>query len=325
MNVMKVENPPLDPEAVCQMHELWLTAFGHDFISDVPDDVLYGGEERWNYVNIYRHISERQTISTAIVIRPHALPALGGLGEVSTDPKFKGQGLATTTCEQLAEDFYKSGGIALFLGTVNPDAARIYERLGWQHINGSRLMVRLSDTNDYDEFTRRYFDNSIPSKICVAKPGSRIPLIPLVLLPHNWSILDSNISLYSTSVEPQQSCLGLYRRYEYLRTHRQGEWFTLITKDERVLGISSAIHKGDNRYQVDGFCHSDHENSFSKLIETAIDWCKSKKAAEITFKIAKQDKSKEHLIRNVGFKTMNAEDYLESDTMKTQSLLYSKI
>ena len=89
MNVMKVGNPPLDPETVCQMHELWLTAFGHDFISDVPDDVLYGGEERWNYVNIYRHISERQTISTAIVIRPHALPALGGLGEVSTDPKFR--------------------------------------------------------------------------------------------------------------------------------------------------------------------------------------------------------------------------------------------
>ncbi len=148
MNVMKVENPPLDLESVCQMHELWLTAFGRDFISDVPDDVLYGGEGRWNCVNIYRQMSERQTISTAIVIKPHALPTLGGLGEVSTDPTFRGQGLATTTCRQLAEDFVKSGGIALFLGTINPDAARIYERLGWQHINGSRLMVRITGTDD---------------------------------------------------------------------------------------------------------------------------------------------------------------------------------
>jgi len=321
---MKVENPPLDTESVCQMHELWFTAFGNDFVSDVPDDVLFGDEDRWNCVDIYRHISERKTISTAIVIRPHALPTLGGLGEVSTDPKFRGKGLATTTCRQLAEDFHRIGGKALFLGTVNPDAARIYERLGWQHINGSRLMVHLSDTDDYDDFIHRYFANSIPSKICVAKPGCRIPLIPLVLLPHNWAILDSNVSLYSTNIEPQLSCLGLYRRYEYLRTHREGEWFTLTAEDERVLGISSAIYKGDNRYQVDGFCHPDHEKFFLKLIETAIDWCKSNKAVEITFKISKQDKSKERHIRNIGFKTMSEEAYLESDTMKTQTLLYSK-
>ena len=83
---MKVQNPPLDPESVRQMHQLWLAAFGNDFVSDVPDDVLYGEENRWNRTNIYRHISEEQTISTAIVISPLALPSLGGLGEVSTAP-----------------------------------------------------------------------------------------------------------------------------------------------------------------------------------------------------------------------------------------------
>ena len=73
------------------------------------------------------------------------------------------------------EDCQSTEGLALFLGTVNPDAARIYECLDWQHINRSKLMVNLSDTDDYDDFIRRYFATSIPSKICKAKPGSRIP------------------------------------------------------------------------------------------------------------------------------------------------------
>ena len=268
---MKVQNRPLDPESVRLMHQLWLADFGNDFVSDVPDDVLYGEENRWNRTNIYRHISEEQTISTAIVISPFALPSLGGLGEVSTAPRFRGKGLAARICKQLVEDFQRTEGLALFLGPVNPDAARIYECLGWQHINGSKLMVNLSGSDDYDDFIRRYFATSIPSQICRAKPGSRIPIIPLVLFPHAWSILDSNISLYSTNVEPQLSCLGLYRRYDYLRTRGQGEWFTLITEEAKVLGISSAVYKGDNRYQVDGFCHPDHD-FFIRLIQTAVNW-----------------------------------------------------
>ena len=88
---MKVQNPPLDPESVRQMHELWLAVFGSDFVSDVLDDVLYGEENHWNRTNIYRHISEEQAISTAIVISPFALPSLGGLGEVSTDTRFRGR------------------------------------------------------------------------------------------------------------------------------------------------------------------------------------------------------------------------------------------
>ena len=320
---MKVQKPPLDPESVRQMHQLWLAAFGNDFVSDAPDDVLYGEENRWNRTNIYRHISEEQTISTAIVINPLALPSLGGLGEVCTAPRSRGEGLATRICQQLVKDFQRAEGLALFLGTVNPHAARIYERLGWQHINGSKLMVNLSGSDDYDDFIRRYFATSTPSQICRAKPASRIPIIPLVLFPHAWSILDSNISLYSTNVEPQLSCLGLYRRYDYLRTCGQGEWFTLITEEAKVLGISSAVYKGNNRYQVDGFCHPDHDSFFIRLIKTAVNWCQSKKAVEITFNVAKQDKDKEKLVRNVGFRPMEREAYLESGNRKTRTLLYS--
>ena len=134
--------------------------------------------------------------------------------------------------------------------------------------------------------------------------------------------MDSNISLYSTNVEPQLSCLGLYRRYDYLRTRGQGEWFTLITEEAKVLGISSAVYKGDNRYQVDGFCHPDHD-FFIRLIQTAVNWCKAKKAVEIRFNVSKQDKNKENLVRDVGFRAMEEKAYLKSGNRKTQTLLYS--
>ena len=185
-------------------------------------------------------------------------------------------------------------------------------------------MVNLSGSDDYDDFIRRYFSTSIPSQICRAKPASRIPIIPLILFPHAWSILDSNISLYSTTVEPQLSCLGLYRRYDYLRTRGQGEWFTLITEEAKVLGISSAVYKGDNRYQVDGFCHPDHD-FFIRLMQTAVNWCKAKKAVEITFNVSKQDKNKENLVRDVGFRTMEEEAYLKSGNRRTRTLLYSTV
>ena len=103
---MKVQNPPLDPEPVRQMHQLWLAAFGNDFVSDVPDDLLYGEENRWNQTNIYRHISEEQTISTAIVISPLALPSLGGLGEVCTAP-VPGGGVGNKNMPAAGERFSK--------------------------------------------------------------------------------------------------------------------------------------------------------------------------------------------------------------------------
>ena len=111
--------------------------------------------------------------------------------------------------------------------------------------------------------------------------------------------MDSNISLYSTNVRTQLSCLGLYRRYDYLRSDYQGEWFTLLSEDGKVLGISSAAHKGEGKYQVDGFCYPEYEDSFTRLIQTAVKWCVSREASEIIFNVSKEDTDKENLIRDM--------------------------
>ena len=57
------------------------------------------------------------------------------LGEVATDPKQRRSGISTRLCACALEEFRGNGGEAIFLGTGNPDAARVYYRwagAAWQ-------------------------------------------------------------------------------------------------------------------------------------------------------------------------------------------------
>ena len=62
---MKVQNLPLDLEPVRQMHQLCLAAFGYNLVSDVPDDVLYGEENRWNRTNCKQLVEDFQVLKVS--------------------------------------------------------------------------------------------------------------------------------------------------------------------------------------------------------------------------------------------------------------------
>ena len=38
-------------------------------------------------------------------------------------------------------------------------------------------------------------------------------MIPLLISPHDWQVLDANTAMFSTRYSLQPSCMGLYRRY----------------------------------------------------------------------------------------------------------------
>ena len=221
------------------MYDLWKLAFGIDVEPDITSDVLAGNEKDKNDFRVYSENVAGQIAATAIVVASLSLTELGALGEVATHPQFRNRGLATGLCRRLLEDFQDQGGEALFLGTVNPRAARIYERFGWNHIPDTKLMVNLTGEESPHEFLTNYFADLVPLEVRVADSSSRIPIIPLIISPHNWFVLDANVSIFSTRIEKQLSCLGLYNRYHYLREKSLGEWFTLVTQEGKVLGISS--------------------------------------------------------------------------------------
>ena len=141
------------------------------------------------------------------------VPALGGFGEVATDPALRRAGIATDLCAQAVEDFRKRGGEALFLGAGDPGPARIYHRLGWRKLAGAYVMANVTSEDSPEEFLTDYFRSLGTVEVRPASPDIRIPIIPLLVLPHDWQVLDSNAAMFSTRYATLNSCMALYRSY----------------------------------------------------------------------------------------------------------------
>ena len=75
---------------------------------------------------------------------PRTAPKFAGIGEVATRPDYRGRGIANRLCQQALEGFTANDGEVVFLGTENPDAARIYHRLGWRRIAGSTVYANVT-------------------------------------------------------------------------------------------------------------------------------------------------------------------------------------
>ena len=109
------------------------------------------------------------------------------------DRSYRGRGIASRLCEQAVEEFVAQGGEAVFLGTGNPDAARIYHRLGWRRIAGTNVWARVTTGDSPEEYLADYF--RAPGQVSIV-PGDaslRVPMIPLLVAPHDWQVLDGNL------------------------------------------------------------------------------------------------------------------------------------
>ena len=94
--------------------------------------------------------SEHEPVSNAWLGRSPAFPEVALLGHVFTTETHRRRGLATRLLKILFDEFGKSGGRWVLLGTANPAAARIYERFGFGVLNGefaegNMMMLRPAD------------------------------------------------------------------------------------------------------------------------------------------------------------------------------------
>jgi GNAT superfamily N-acetyltransferase len=233
------------------------------------------------------------------------VPALAGMGEVATAPQFRGQGIAGDLCRQALTDFRAAGGEAFFLGTVNPAAARIYHRLGWRKLAGANLMVNLTAGTSPEEFLVDYFRQPGQVTVGLAGPDVRVPMIPLILSPHDSPVLDANVALYSCRYQTQNSCMGLYPRYVRHLAHGSSAWFAARTDDGRVVGLATALSAdgastgGD--IQIDGFVHHRFAAAGPELLATACDWARAQGATTLRTLIAKEDGAKQAVFHALGF------------------------
>ena len=311
---------PLEQPLVEELFAFWEPIFGGPI--DITPDTLLGSEGAQSHITVYtRRLADSDTLAGAcIVATSHTLPALGGLGEVATSPQARRSGIATQLSQQARDDFAERGGRAIFLGTVNPGAARIYYRLGWRKIAGANLMVNVLDGSSPEEFLVDYFRGIGPTQVRDPSSADRAPMIPLLVSPHDWQMLDSNTAMLSTRYVVQDSCLGLYRRYMALTEDGRGAWFCAADGLGQLSGLSTARSDGVGGCSVDGFIRRENLESWNALILRAVDWGANRNASPVWAAVSVEDDEKLALFESVGFRSAGAGESFDLGGREVETL-----
>lgn len=300
MEIITLE-PPLPADVIEELAEFWEAIFETSYDDLRP--VLAGGEMADNRNLVYLIRKGGELAGTSQVTISQAVPALGGLGEVATAPAFRGRGIATRLCARARDDFRAQGGRALYLGTINPAAARIYHRLGWRNLAGTTVMACTTGDDWPEAFLVDYFraQGGRPSLVA-GTAAARIPMIPLIVMPHDWQVLDANVGLYSTRYAVQHSCMFLYPRFQALTQEGRGAWFGAQAESGALLGLTTARLDGNGGCQVDGFVYRTSQDVWSELLRSAMRWGAAQGATVCWAAVSVEDEEKQAWCEELGFR-----------------------
>ena len=310
---------PISKSLSNELISFWKEIFGAD--DDLEGSVVLMGKDiDHNQDAIYIRRSSDRISGTCRLIVPNSMLQLGGFAEVATDPKFRRAGIATSLCGEAVKDFKSGLGKALFLGTGNPEAARIYHRLGWRKLPGANVMALITNGDSPEKFLVDYFRDTRSISISKGDPSHRIPIIPLIIAPHDWILMDVNAGIFSTRYVIQGGCMSLYPRYTALTKGGKGEWFSAISADGRVVGISTVTLNQSGECQVDGFFHFDHQGGWSELIEAAANWGISNGAVIQSSWVLIEDEDKIALFESIGFDKTDSYGKIEVNGRKINTI-----
>ena len=327
MDSYRYETPIGEPLAK-ELFAFWEQIFGPED-PDIPIGVFLGEEAEHNRHVVLAERDRDVLAGTCGIMTPRANPEFAGIGEVATRPEYQGRGIAGRLCGQALDEFASNGGQAVFLGTENPAAARIYHRLGWRKIANSTDYVNVTNGDSPEEYLADYFRTPSPVNIVTGDASLRVPMIPLILMPHDWQVLDGNLPtpMISTRYAEQNSCMGLCRKYYYLisppsprdatipvipaqagiqrggvRGMPAAEWFAAKTSDGRLVGISTARIDIYGVCHVDGFIHARFMDSYEALINAAIGWGTQQESVRIATRLSAEDEEKQAKFEAIGFR-----------------------
>ena len=194
--------------------------------------------------------------------------------------------------------------------------------LGWRRIAGTTVYANVTTGDSPEEYFADYFRTPSEVSIVTGDASLRVPMIPLLLTPHDWQVLDGNLPepMISTRYARQDSCMGLCRKYYYLlsppsrseggreqaQRDRRGmpaaHWFAAKTNDGRLVGIATAFIDGENICSVDGFIQKRFNDSYDALIGAAITWGEKRNSVRFATRLSVEDEEKRANFEKLGFR-----------------------
>ena len=292
---------PLPDRLTDELVGLWESVFETSYHAFRA--VLRGSETAHNTDLVYVYRQGERVVGTCHLTIPKALPEIAGLGEVATAADFRRRGIGHRLCEALRDDFQRAGGRAVFLGTANPAAERLYRRLGWLRIPGSNVMAYIAARGSPEAFLDRFFEEGEAAAPAEGSSADRVPMIPLAVYPHKQRVLDANAEMYSTRYSLQPSCMGLYPRYEAVAEEGRGAWFSARTAGGKTVGLSTARLGDPGAAQIDAFAHSRYTAAWEDLAEAALAWSVSRGVASCSALVSEEDEEKLAGFARLGFRT----------------------
>jgi len=182
------------------------------------------------------------------------LPDMAVMGGVATAEAYRGQGLASAVVGAACERFDSAGGRFLYLGTSNPAARRIYERLGFRLLAGHVFCRSAREARQDEGFA--------PGRPVAAHPdswGDMASIVPLYLLQHPCILADSGIGLPSARVAEPRRCVRIFQDL-WKSIEPAGKWAVL--RNDLGWPVASALARPvappDAGFSVDFLWHPDY-------------------------------------------------------------------
>jgi len=316
--------PPLSAKHLWPLKGLWEEIFKTSY--DGQMDVLEGRQRDYSQDLFYLAWGGPRIAASAHLTISKAVPVLAGLGEVATATEHRGQGLALTLCRNAVRDFEQGNGQAIFLGTGNPIAAKVYRKAGWLYLPGTGVMVNTLNRQLPEEFLLGLFSGSgaVTPLIRPMNPGDRVSIIPLILFGHPWIALDMNAELFSTRFFVQGSCMGLYPRYEKIIKDQGSVWILEHPASHLPVGILSVKVISGDRVSLDGFVHPFHANQFQPFCNFVLGELKKKQFKAVVTCVLENDFEKEQSLAQLNFASHGTagEHCCNSVTLKYKEMLH---
>jgi GNAT superfamily N-acetyltransferase len=269
LNIERFEVPLAD-DLLAELVPLWQEVFPElSFVE--PRRVLLGSELEHNLDVIYVARDGSTLAGTSHLTMQRVRPWLGGLGEVAVPPTLRQRGVATRLSALARDEFRELGGSVLYLGTVNPQAERVYRRLGWRRLAATRVMAWPAGPQSPEEFLADAFRGEPGGeprwRIERLTPAARLPVIPLITTPHDWPVLDASTGVCSNRYHELKRCMSLYPLFEKIGRMPGGACFAAWADTGHLVGLATARPLDARALQVDGFTHGRFADALIPLLE----------------------------------------------------------
>mgnify|MGYP001160890510 FL=1 len=295
---------PISDPKIENLYNLWLNnGFEKEEKIDIKKALLKGSEKDLHQINLYSIEHNGEILSSVILIFQIDNPYISGLGEVCTKIDVRGNNYASKLCKLARDDFFSiDNSECNFLGTVNPNAARIYKSLGWKKIKNSEVMFNSINFFSFENFVEHHYIESENLKISMGGPRFRLSLIPFLL--SNKQFLYSDINIGTLSEIKSASCLSLYEQYNSL-SKKNGHWLCMHNMSNQIYGISTYITRDKKKYRIDGFSNHLYKNDFYELIKRTYNLILKNDPSEVYVDILVEDEFKMEIFSELGFVLSN--------------------